>query len=175
MTHEPLGAGREFDLIRRFWSVLGDRAAPSGDDCALVDLGGTTLAISSDLSIEGTHFHLGWLQAHEVGYRACAAALSDVAAVGGTPLGVLVSLGVPTDMAEQLAADVMDGVGEAVADVSTTVLGGDVVRATALTLDVVAVGRAERPVRRSGAGAGDELWVTGTLGGPHAALAARPA
>ena len=89
MSHTALGSGGEFDRIRGIWKALGDRAAGLGDDCAIVQVGGATLAVSSDLSVEGTHFRLGWLTPEEIGYRACAAALSDLAAVAAQPAGFL--------------------------------------------------------------------------------------
>src|SRR5437879_9333008 len=91
--HLPLGAGGEFDRLRAIFTRLGDAAADLGDDCALVSLGDTTLAVSIDCSYEGVHFRTDWLTFHEIGWRAGAAALSDLAAEGAKPIGVLVSLG----------------------------------------------------------------------------------
>ncbi|MDL5503462.1 MAG: AIR synthase related protein, partial [Candidatus Methanoperedens sp.] len=91
-SHTPLGPGAEFDRIRAALRTLGPRATGSGDDCAIVDLGSERLALSCDLSIEGTHFRAGWLSPQELGWRAAAAALSDLAAVAATPLGLLVSV-----------------------------------------------------------------------------------
>ena len=90
--HTFLAPGTEFDMVRALWGRIGDRAAPSGDDCAFVDVGETRLAISGDLSIEGTHFRLGWLALHEIGWRAAAASLSDLAAVAATPVGIMVGI-----------------------------------------------------------------------------------
>lgn len=169
-----LGAGREFDLIRAVWQRLGARMAESGNDCAVIDIDDVSLAISTDIAIEGTHFHVGWLTQYEIGWRAAAGSLSDLAAVAARPLGVMVSLGVSDEWPEELVVDVMDGVGAAADSVGAKVWGGDVVKSDKLVIDVVVVGSA-RPfgfLRRDGAGAGDELWVTGCLGGPLAALQA---
>ena len=171
-----LGAGPEFDLIRRFL----DRRPPAdrvpgvvlgpGDDCALVQ--GDTLALTCDMAVEDVHFRRAWLQPPEIGYHAAAAALSDLAAMAARPLGVLVSIGAAAGDRD-LAAGIMEGVAEAVESVGGALLGGDVVRSPGpLLLDVMAVGDAPRPVRRSGAAPGDELWVTGELGGAAAAVAA---
>jgi thiamine-monophosphate kinase len=151
---------------------LGNIAQAVGDDCALIPDGGGFLAFSTDLFIEGTHFRPGWLDHHELGWRAAAAALSDLAAVAASPLGVLASVGVSPEWPDDFVADLMEGVGAAAHSVGAAVWGGDLVRSDRLVVDVTVVGRAERPVRRSGAAAGTVLWATGALGGPQAALEA---
>jgi thiamine-monophosphate kinase len=170
--HTPLGPGGEFDRIRGIWRRLGERAAPAGDDCALVRLGDEQFAVGTDLSMEGVHFRAGWLRPHEIGWRAAAASLSDLAAMAAEPLGVLVSLAVSGEWPEEFVSDLMEGVGEAAAAAGAAVWGGDLIRGDRLAIDVVVVGRAPRPVRRAGARPGDGLWVTGALGGPQAALEA---
>jgi thiamine-monophosphate kinase len=171
-AHLPLGSGREFDRIRAIWHRLGERAAPSGDDCAIVKLGSEQIALSLDVTIEGTHFQAGWLSATELGWRACAAALSDLAAVAARPQGVMVSLGVPAELSESDTADLMEGVADAAASVGAVVWGGDLVKSDRLVVDVLVAGIVREPVRRRGAEVGDRLWVTGALGGPAAALKA---
>jgi thiamine-monophosphate kinase len=171
------GPGGEFARLRAIFATLGAAGRDLGDDCALLPVGGRTLAISIDLSLEGVHFRTDWLSFREIGWRATAAALSDLAADGATPLGVLVSLGVPGKRQRRLgnaspAIQVMAGVGAAGRRVGAKVLGGDLVRSPRYLVDVCAVGIAARPVRRSGARPGDELWVTGRLGGAGLALAA---
>ncbi len=170
--HTPLGPGGEFDRIRAIWRRLGEQMSQAGEDCALVTIGSERLAISTDVTIEGTHFRKGWLAPEEVGWRAAAAALSDLAAVAAEPRGVMASLGVSPEWPEELVSEVMHGVGQAAAAVDAQLWGGDLVRSERLVLDVVVVGRAEAPVLRSGAAPGEGLWVTGALGGPAAALAA---
>ncbi len=172
MTHTPLGSGGEFDRIRAIWRRLGEHASPAGDDCALVSVGGIPLAISTDVTIEGTHFRAGWLSPTELGWRATAAALSDLAAVAAEPAGVMVSLGVSAEWPEEMVAQLMEGVGEAAAAAGASVWGGDLAGSERLVIDVTVIGRADAPVQRKGAEAGDALWVTGRLGAPAAALAA---
>jgi len=172
-----LGPGGEFDRLRAIFVALGTAGRDLGDDCALLSIGGRTLAISIDLSLEGVHFRTDWLALREIGWRATAAALSDLAAEGATPLGVLVSLGVPGNRQRRTgnaspAVQIMAGVGAAARSVGASVLGGDLVRSPRYLVDVCVLGVAERPVRRSGARPGDGLWVTGRLGGAGLALAA---
>jgi len=174
-AHIPLGPGGEFDRIRAIIAGLGPDAGDLGDDCALIPLGGTILAVSIDASLEDVHFRTDWLSFPEIGWRAAAAALSDLAADGATPLGALVSLGVPdngkrTSDNDDAAVEIMTGVGAAAQSVGAKVLGGDLVRAEKYLVDVCVLGTVERPVRRVGAHVGDGLWVTGMLGGAQLAL-----
>jgi len=172
-----LGTGGEFDRLRAIFASLGAAGRGLGDDCALVRIGTRTLALSIDLSLEGVHFRTGWLSFREIGWRATAAALSDLAADGAQPLGVLVSLGIPRNVQRATrnaspAVQIMTGVGAAARRVGASVLGGDLVRSSRYLVDVCALGFAQRPVRRSGARPGDGLWVTGRLGGAGLALRA---
>lgn len=171
--HIELGPGAEFDRIRAIWRRLGERASGLGDDAYVIELDGRYLAISTDASVEGTHFRVGWLQPVEIGWRAAVASLSDLAAVGAEPWGVLVSVGLPRDWPEEHLSDLMEGVGEAAAESGAKVWGGDLVRSEILAIDVVSVGVCPgRPLLRRGAQAGDGLWVTGRLGGCFMAVAA---
>jgi len=172
-----LGAGGEFDRLRAIFASLGAAGRGLGDDCALVRIGARTLALSIDLSLEGVHFRTDWLSFREIGWRATAAALSDLAAEGAQPLGVLVSLAVPDNRQRRPgnaspAVQIMSGVAAAVRSIGAHVLGGDLVRSRRYLVDVCALGLVRRPVRRRGARPGDGVWVTGRLGGAGLALAA---
>ena len=175
-SSERLGAGGEFDRLRAIFARLGPAARDLGDDCALVRVGGgRTLAISIDLSLEGVHFRTDWLSFREIGWRATAAALSDLAADGAAPLGVLVSLGVPGNrqrLSGNASLEIMAGVGAAARSTGAHVLGGDLVRSPRYLIDACALGLVARPVRRNGARPGDGIWVTGRLGGAGRALQA---
>ena len=168
----PLSHGPEFDKIRGIWETLGKRASGGGDDCAIVDVGSERLAFSTDMAVDGTHFRADWLTPSEIGWRAGAAALSDLAAVAADPLGVLVSLGVPADWPDESASLLMDGLGAVAESVGAIVWGGDLVRSERVVVDVVVVGRVKVPLLRNGATDGDTLWVTGSLGGPETAIRA---
>lgn len=168
--HLPLGPGTEFDLIRRIIERLGPRARSLGDDCAVVAPGPGQLVVSTDASVEGVHWRTEWISLEEAGYRATAAALSDLAAMGAAPAGVVVAVVVPREAVPGSAVLLMGGVGQAVKDAQTVVLGGDLTRGSEWVVSVTVFGWAERPVLRSGASPGEELWVTGTLGGARAAL-----
>ena len=172
-----LGPGKEFDRIRAIFRQLSQALpenAALGDDCALIPIGDVTLAVSIDASLEGVHFRTDWLDFKEIGFRAAGAALSDLAAEGALPVGMLVSLGVPAAPAKKdgdPAVEIMAGVAAMARNVGAQILGGDLTRSDQYAVDVCVIGKAEHPVRRAGAREGDALWVTGYLGGAGLALA----
>lgn len=168
--HLWLGGGAEFDRIRAIFARLGPAGYGLGDDCALLRADKATIALSIDISVEGVHFRRDWMTLPQIGCRAAVAALSDLAAEGARPAGLLVSVGVPKESLPSEAAEIMAGVGTAASDAGAKVLGGDLTQAPQIIIDVCAIGTAPRPVRRAGAMPGDGLWVTGQLGGMALAL-----
>jgi thiamine-monophosphate kinase len=172
MTAPRLGPGREFDRVRRIAAALGARASGLGDDCAVLPSSERALIVSTDVSVEDVHFRRAWLTLEEIGWRATAAALSDLAAEGAEPAGVLVALTVPAAAADVDVTTVMTGAGAAADAVGAAVVGGDLSAGPAWSLAVTVLGWAGRPVTRAGAQPGDGVWVSGMLGGPRAALEA---
>jgi thiamine-monophosphate kinase len=167
-----LGPGGEFDVVRRLLALWGDAASGVGDDAAVLDIpAGERLVVSADSSVENVHFRREWLSAHAIGWRTTAAALSDLAAMAATPLGVLVSLSLPERWRDDLE-ELARGMGDAVLAARTTIVGGDLTTAGELTIAITVLGHAATPLARSGARAGDTLYVTGALGAPRAAIAA---
>ena len=172
MSGAALGPGGEFDLIRTLLDRWQDRSRGIGDDVAALDIpSGERVVVSTDVSVENVHFKRGWLTAREIGYRATAAALSDLAAAAAVPLGILVALTLPEDWRGSIAA-IADGIGDAANDAETHIVGGDLSRGTELSLAITVVGRSPAPLQRGGARAGDALYVTGRFGGPLLALRA---
>jgi thiamine-monophosphate kinase len=170
--HVRLGPGAEFDAVRAMVERWGPHARGIGDDAAILDVpAGERLVVSTDATVEEVHFRRPWLTAEEIGWRATSAALSDLAAMGSRPLGVLVTLTVPESWRRELAA-IADGVGAACESVGTVILGGDLTEGDRLALAITVLGHASSPLTRVGARAGDRLYVTGELGGPGAALTA---
>ncbi|HET8649041.1 MAG TPA: thiamine-phosphate kinase [Gemmatimonadales bacterium] len=170
MTHLDMAGGPEFDRIRAIARALGSGAAPIGDDCALIPFGGEFLALSTDLTVEDVHFRRQWLTLDEIGWRAAASALSDLAAEAAEPIGLLAALSLPAGTDDAAAAAIMTGMGAAAQSVGAEVLGGDLSRGPSLGIAATVVGRTRRPVTRAGAEPGDGVWVTGQLGGAGAAL-----
>ena len=167
-----LGPGREFDIIRGLLTRWGDRARGIGDDAVTLDVPpGERLVVSTDSSVEGVHFKREWLTPREIAYRATAAALSDLAAMAATPLGILVALALPESWLEEVT-ELGDGIGDAVRLGETHVVGGDLTAGRELSLGITVLGSAAAPLERRGARPGDGVYVTGRLGGPLAALRA---
>lgn len=168
----PLGPGAEFDLIRRLLDRWGVAARGVGDDAAILDVPpGRRLVVSTDAMVDTVHFRREWLSPDEIGYRVTTAALSDLAAMGATPVGLVLALVVPARdvaMVEAMAG----GIGEAAVAAGCPIVGGDTTRGDRLCLTTTVFGAAEAPVRRSGARVGDAVVMTGQLGGPAAALRA---
>lgn len=163
----------EFDVIRKLPGLLppapSEVLVPIGDDCAVLRLGGGTWVAASDMLVSGRHFK-GWATPADVGYKAVAVNVSDVAAMGGTPRFVLVSGAAPDP---ETALAVFEGVAEACGKLGVYPLGGDTTRSDILTVDVSILGElGAAPVLRSGARIGDLLAVTGELGASAAGLLA---
>lgn len=167
-----LGPGREFDLVRAMLGRWGALAHGIGDDAAIVDIPpGERLVVSTDASVEGVHFKREWLTLREFGYRATAAALSDLAAMSAAPRGMVIALTLPEASIEEVEA-LSDGIGDAARVTGTPIVGGDVTRGRQLTVTVTVLGSTATPARRDAARPGDIIYVTGVLGGPAAALRA---
>jgi thiamine-monophosphate kinase len=166
----------EFELLARVRERLPDPAARvrlgSGDDAAITVVGGAT-ATSVDALVEGVHFRRDRATLRQIGSKALATALSDLAAMGAEPGEAYVALGVPGDLDEDGCIELLDGLTELAAATGTTLAGGDVTRAAELVLALTVVGHAEAPedlVTRAGAQPGDALVLTGELGGAAAGL-----
>jgi thiamine-monophosphate kinase len=170
--HVELGGRREFDIIRSMLSVWGPHAHGIGDDAAVLTVPAQhRLIASTDACVEGVHFRREWLTPREIGARAAAAALSDLAAMAATPLGLLLALALPQSWLAEIE-EVARGVGEMAARSRCPIVGGNVSRADVLSLTITVLGSAVAPLARGGAHAGDVLYVTGSLGGSVTALQA---
>jgi thiamine-monophosphate kinase len=165
----------EFGLIAR----VIDRLAGSptvllgpGDDAAVVAAPDGRVVATTDVLVEGVHFRRDWSSAYDVGRKAAAANLADVAAMGARGTALLVGLAAPADLPVQWSLELTDGLRDEAALVGAAVVGGDVVRSEALVISVTALGDLEgrAPVTREGAKVGDVVVLAGRLGRSAAGL-----
>ena len=124
------------------------------------------LVVTQDALVEGVHFRLDWISWRELGFRAAAVNLSDLAASGADPEGLVVSLGLPPDTEVDNVLELYAGLNEA----GVPVVGGDTTRSAEVVLSVTALGHSARVPGRGGARPGDRLVVTGPLGAAGAAF-----
>ena len=166
----------EFGLIAAIQALLPAGTAQVlgiGDDAAVVRAPDRRVVATTDLLVEGRHFRRDWSGASDIGGKAAAENLADIAAMGATPTALLVGLATPGDLAVAWAEDLARGLADECARAGASVVGGDVSGADSVMLAVTALGdlAGREPVTRSGARAGDRLAVAGRLGRSAAGLA----
>jgi thiamine-monophosphate kinase len=165
----------EFGLIARVIDRLA--GSPSvvlgpGDDAAVVATPDGRVVASTDVLVEGVHFRREWSSAYDVGRKAAAANLADIAAMGARGTALLVGLAAPPDLPVAWSLALTDGLRDEAEIVGAAVVGGDVVRSQTLVISVTALGDLDgrEPVTRSGARPGDVVVLAGELGRSAAGL-----
>lgn len=144
-----------------------------GDDCAVLkNTPGTELLLTADALTENTHFSRKYFKPHEIGFRAMAANISDICAMGGIPKYALACVGFSPSEKQTFIDEIFDGMISYAENFGVTLVGGDTVKSGTLFISITIAGEAEegKSLKRSGAGPGDSLYVTGRLGASHAGL-----
>lgn len=145
-----------------------------GDDCAVLPIGGDeALLFTSDMLNEGVHFLPERVSAHDIGYKAVMVNLSDIAAMGATPVATLLSIALPKQYGESWAREFIEGYHEASAEFGVALVGGDTTSSSSgIVVSVTAIGRAPMAniKRRKAAQVGDTILVGGELGGSAVGL-----
>ena len=171
----------EFALLARLQQRLKQVDAPPvvrgiGDDCAVLrPADGHDLLVTTDTQEEGVHFRRNWSTPEDIGWRCLAVNVSDVAAMGGAPLGAVVALSLPETVAVAFVEALYDGLNDMASAYDCPIIGGNISRsAERLSVTITVLGSAPRDgaVYRASARAGDGIWVTGDLGGAKAGLEA---
>lgn len=174
------GVAAEFALIARIRQVLGDDGAPApgirvgiGDDCAVLQSGALDL-ISTDTLVEGVHFRCDWSRPGDIGYKALAVSLSDVAAMGGRPGAFLLNLTLPPGTRQAFVDELLEGIKEARDEVRAlgyplALIGGDLTGAppdAPLMITTTVLGKSpdQGALLRSGARPGDRIVLLGPTG-----------
>lgn len=170
---------QERQLIQRIRALAGSTTGASsvvrgiGDDCAVLQVPrGKQLLVTTDLCVENIHFRHKWHPAHSVGHRCLARGLSDIAAMGGTPVACFLSLGLPPKLPQAWVDGFLRGLRNLAQHFHTQLAGGDISSAPKIVADIVVIGYAPsgKAVLRSAARPGDHIYVTGSLGGSAAIL-----
>jgi len=144
-----------------------------GDDAAVIATQpGQSLVVTTDVLVDGVHFSDRTTSPEDAGWRAAAANLSDLAAMGASPLGITVGLGLRSDVPVIWVEQLYQGMTECLQQYNTAVVGGDVCRSPVITLAITAFGQVDpnRTIRRSAAQIGDAIVVTGVHGASRAGL-----
>ncbi|MFI5733835.1 thiamine-phosphate kinase [Kribbella sp. NPDC051587] len=173
---ETLGSTGEFGLIEALTKGLStseDVLVGPGDDAAVVAAPDGRMVITTDLLVEGRHFRQDWSSAYDVGRKAAAQNLSDVAAMGARPTSLVVGFGAPADLPLAWVQELYQGLVDECELVSAAIVGGDTVQSDKIVISVTAFGSLDgrAPVLRSGARPGDEVAVAGRLGWAEAGYA----
>ena len=164
-----LGQIGEFGLINRVARTVPQGPAVllgPGDDAALIKAADGRVVASTDLLVEGRHFRRDWSTAYQVGRKAAAQNLADIAAMGGVGTALLVGLAAPADLPLSWAKDLSAGLADEAALLGASVAGGDTVGSEILLIAVTALGdlQGRAPVTRAGAHSGDIVAYAGELG-----------
>lgn len=144
-----------------------------GDDAAVLSTEpGKSLVVTTDVLIDGVHFSDITTSPEDVGWRAAAANLSDIAAMGATPLGITVGLGLPGEVAVSWVDTLYQGMSQCLQKYNTPIVGGDIVRSPTTTIAIAAFGQVkpQQTIRRNNAKVGDVIVVTGVHGASSAGL-----
>ena len=144
-----------------------------GDDAAVVSAPDRRVVATTDLLVEGRHFRRDWSGPRDVGVKAAAQNLADIAAMGAVPTALLVGLATPGDLPVDWALDLVRGLQAEGQRAGASIAGGDVTSSDTLVLAITALGdlAGRAPVTRAGARPGDQVAVAGTLGWSAAGLA----
>jgi thiamine-monophosphate kinase len=138
------------------------------DDCAVIELekakgGYKYLVVTTDMLQESTHFPAG-ISPFQIGWSAVAVNLSDIAAMGAHPFAFTIAMGIPAHTDTAFLDEMVEGIESCASAYTTAVVGGDITRSNELILTGTCFGFADNPIRRAGAGVGDLVCVTGSLG-----------
>jgi thiamine-monophosphate kinase len=174
----PISDVGEFGLVERIAATLAGQRAGGvevgiGDDAAVIRLAGDgRTVVSTDMLVEGRHFRRDWSTGSDVGARAVAQNLIDIAVMGARGSTLVVALGLPADLPVEWVTELYLGMREEAEAQGAAIVGGDLVRSDRVVLSVTALGTLTggEPVRRSGAQPGDVVAVAGRLGWAAAGL-----
>jgi len=178
MTGRTVGEVGEIALVERILAAAGTQQSTRvpvgpGDDAAVLACSDGRVVVTTDMLVEGRHFRRDWSDAADVGHKAAAENLADIAAMGAVPTALVVALALPAETDVAWVDGFLAGLLEEAERAGASLIGGDIVRADAITIGVTAFGdlAGRVAVLRSGAEAGDVIAVCGSLGSAAGGLA----
>jgi thiamine-monophosphate kinase len=160
----------EFGLIAKIrnWMAASrpEVVRSIGDDVAVVDMGRKALLLTTDILIEDIHFERSWTNPYHLGRKSLAVNLSDIAAMGGIPKYFLISIGLPKSLSFSFISLFYRGMKEEAKQFRVDLIGGDTSLSPKIIINICLIGQGEKGnlLFRNGAKAGDDLYVSGTLG-----------
>jgi thiamine-monophosphate kinase len=170
----------EWDLIDKISSRIklkgltppADAVVSIGDDCFAYKISGNRFGlISTDMSVEDVHFKTSWATPEQIGFKAMAGNISDISAMGGKPRFAFISIGIPDKLNQDYVLSIYNGMIEAANFSETVISGGDTVLSEKIIISILIYGEiCNSPVKRSGAAAGEFIYVTGNIGASKAGL-----
>jgi thiamine-monophosphate kinase len=165
---QDIGEQGLLERLQRFCppEIIGD------DGAVLTTQPEQSLVVTTDVLIDGVHFSEITTSPEDAGWRAAAANLSDLAAMGASPLGITIGLGLPGDVPVNWVERLYQGITECLQKYNTSIVGGDIVRSPVISLSITAFGQVHpnRIIRRNHAAVGDAIVVTGVHGASRAGL-----
>ena len=151
--------------------ICRPRSGGAGDVASGARAGAGKMVWTVDAQVEGTHFRTDWVSWEDIGWRSYMAAASDLAAMGAEPVAALSSLVLAPSVDDEALDALTRGQAAAADEIGAPIVGGNLARGTQTSITTTLIGRAESPVLRSGARAGDGLWLAGSVGLAGAGLA----
>ena len=170
------GNASEFARIAWLTQLFGKQRMPSsiklgiGDDAAVIRSGRKHWVWTVDACVEGVHFRHDWLSPHDLGWRSFHAAVSDLAAMGAQPVAALSSVALPKHSGLAMFRSIARGQAAAARSLSCPIIGGNLTSASECSVHTTVLGITNRPLKRSGARAGDQIWLIGIVGAAAAGL-----
>jgi thiamine-monophosphate kinase len=178
MAGTTVGELGEIAVVERILAAAGTLSTPEvpvgpGDDAAVLACRDGRVVVTTDMLVEGRHFRRDWSEPADIGHKAAAENLADIAAMGAAPTALVVALAMPPETEIAWVDGFLAGLLEEADRAGASLVGGDLVRGEAITIGVTAFGDlgGRVPILRSGACAGDVLAVCGVLGSAAAGLA----
>jgi thiamine-monophosphate kinase len=167
----------EWDLIKIIKAQVNSSPVPAGlikgigDDCAVYQIDEKRYGLfSTDVSVEDIHFRTSYCSFNDIGFRSMAANISDILAMGGTPLFVLSAITVPAGINNSNIEEIYRGMLSCASPYGVSIAGGDISKGRDLSLSISIYGETDNPVYRSGASQGDYIYITGDTGRSKAGL-----